>query len=396
MAEESRYRILSLDGGGTWALIQVMALMQLHGPDKRGHEVLSSFDLIAANSGGSLVLGGLLEDLPLGTLLNDYFLTERIRKQIFYSSSFFHDPVSALLHRWLGVGPKYRADKKLEGLESILTKNGQVPLNAISSRFNAPDKAPDLLICAYDYPQQRARYFRSSTNSLASNNGPRVNVSVAQAIHASTNAPVNYFDAPARVQNQLFWDGGVSGLNNPVLAAVTEALANGKKRENIVALSLGTATAAWLPPTNATYPKLTQPPVETSLTSDLRRLATSIVGDPPDAATFIAYVALGQPLKPGCGNLVRLNPLIRPAPGATEGSWQPPANFTPEEFKALVDLDMDAVEQDEVLLIQRLATEWMNDAFPNQPVRLRPTPFACEVGHDTFSAGVAHWKQLSQ
>jgi hypothetical protein len=29
-----RYRILSLDGGGSWALIQVKALIELFGPDK--------------------------------------------------------------------------------------------------------------------------------------------------------------------------------------------------------------------------------------------------------------------------------------------------------------------------------------------------------------------------
>ena len=58
-----RYRILSLDGGGSWALIQVKALIELFGPDKPGREVLQDFDLVAANSGGSIVLGCLVEDL---------------------------------------------------------------------------------------------------------------------------------------------------------------------------------------------------------------------------------------------------------------------------------------------------------------------------------------------
>ncbi|HMN13979.1 MAG TPA: hypothetical protein PKD55_16815 [Bellilinea sp.] len=39
------YRILSLDGGGTWALIQVKALMKLFGEDARGRDVLRKFDL---------------------------------------------------------------------------------------------------------------------------------------------------------------------------------------------------------------------------------------------------------------------------------------------------------------------------------------------------------------
>jgi uncharacterized protein len=52
------YRILSLDGGGTWALIQVKALIALYpgGAATPGLTVLNDFDLVAANSGGSIVL----------------------------------------------------------------------------------------------------------------------------------------------------------------------------------------------------------------------------------------------------------------------------------------------------------------------------------------------------
>ena len=58
------FRILSLDGGGSWALIQVKALIDLYsrtgdGKDVTGHDILRKFDLIAANSGGALTLAGL-------------------------------------------------------------------------------------------------------------------------------------------------------------------------------------------------------------------------------------------------------------------------------------------------------------------------------------------------
>ena len=76
----AKFRILSLDGGGSWALIQVMALIDLYGDNATGHEVLREFDLAAANSGGSIVLGGLVEDMPLVTLLN-FFLSEEKRKK---------------------------------------------------------------------------------------------------------------------------------------------------------------------------------------------------------------------------------------------------------------------------------------------------------------------------
>ena len=52
-------RILSLDGGGTWALIQARALEKIYGESTRGHEVLRKFDYVVANSGGSIVAGAL-------------------------------------------------------------------------------------------------------------------------------------------------------------------------------------------------------------------------------------------------------------------------------------------------------------------------------------------------
>ena len=53
----AKFRILSLDGGGSWALIQVMALINLYGGDATGHQVLRDFDLVAANSGGRVMSG---------------------------------------------------------------------------------------------------------------------------------------------------------------------------------------------------------------------------------------------------------------------------------------------------------------------------------------------------
>jgi patatin-like phospholipase/acyl hydrolase len=54
------YRILSLDGGGAWAIIEARALIGLYGIDTAGHDVLRRFHLVAENSGGSLVLAGLV------------------------------------------------------------------------------------------------------------------------------------------------------------------------------------------------------------------------------------------------------------------------------------------------------------------------------------------------
>lgn len=50
---------------------------------------------------------------------------------------------------------------------------------------------------------------------------------LVEAVHASTNAPIRYYDEPAEVSGRRYWDGALGGYNNPVLAAVVEALANG-------------------------------------------------------------------------------------------------------------------------------------------------------------------------
>src|SRR5215467_16317599 len=66
------YRILCLDGGGRWSLISVMALQAIFGERAKGHDILKSFDLVAANSGGSIVLGGLIENKSLSELLDSF------------------------------------------------------------------------------------------------------------------------------------------------------------------------------------------------------------------------------------------------------------------------------------------------------------------------------------
>ncbi len=91
-----KYRILSLDGGGTWALIEVMALIDLYGGSTTGHQVLSDFDMVAANSGGSIVLGGLVDDMKLDDLLS-FFLSQQKRDSVFV----------AKWHLW--NTPKYRS-----------------------------------------------------------------------------------------------------------------------------------------------------------------------------------------------------------------------------------------------------------------------------------------------
>ena len=118
------FRILSLDGGGAWALIQVRTLIDLYGGETRGNEILAEYDLVAANSGGSLVLAGLVENLKLSDLLL-LFMDEGKRRSIFSPT---RDIGNDVLRSLAGIGPKYSAEAKLPAIERLLPQTGSKPL----------------------------------------------------------------------------------------------------------------------------------------------------------------------------------------------------------------------------------------------------------------------------
>src|SRR5687768_8775265 len=101
------FRVLSLDGGGTWALIQGKALGAIYGDDTDGWAILDHFDLAAANSGGSLVLAMLLKGLSpreIVALFND----RRERELIFERNAMVDRALGSLL----GFGPRYNTSSK--------------------------------------------------------------------------------------------------------------------------------------------------------------------------------------------------------------------------------------------------------------------------------------------
>ncbi len=413
-SSHSPYRLLCLDGGGRWSLITVMALQKLFGDSARGHEVLASFDLVAANSGGSVVLGALAEDMALDQLL-DFFQTSHLlfpRESWFAPGYWYH----GLTRRLLQLGPKYDTQKKLNVLLKLLPSLGSVKLTEIPQRIQqANGQLTHFLIVGFDYDWKRAKFFRSNADSLANSSGP-TEATLAEAIHASSTAPVNYFNAPARLPGTVsfgnrFWDGGVTGDNNPVLAAVTEALANGQGRiahQDIRVLSIGTG-AVTLPIVARPTPEelgLVDAPARHGLFTDLRELSESILDDPPDSATFEAWIMLGNPVPslptgkllaselrqlPEPVSLVRMNPLVRPVKDVHR-NWQPPAGLSREEFAKLANIDLDARVPDDVTLIAQYARAWLNDEAPNQPIRENPYTFDARIGHILFSEALEAWQ----
>lgn len=392
------YRILSLDGGGTWALIEVKALIALYGENATGSSVMQDFDLVAANSGGSIVLGGLLEDLKLSELLA-FFQDQTKRKSVFSPTTSFGDRA---LHDLTGLGPKYSAETKLSALQNALPIRCTKSLASAAAGLRRPGANEDLhlLIVGFDYDRERAAFFRSSPASGPCwGIGEVADITAAEAIHASTNAPVNYFDAPATFPDRpgRYWDGAVTGCNNPVLAAVTEAIVRGQSPENLAVLSLGSATVALPFPQSgqAASPFILQLG-NPSFVADLHKLATAILDDPPDTATFLAHVMTGGGKgleKPAADSrIVRMNPLISPVKQGD--AWSAPGSMTTAQFTYLAKLDMDAVEQPQVDAITKYADLWLQDLAPNQPIRMNEDTLERELGQDRFSAAKAAWEAI--
>lgn len=393
------YRILSLDGGGTWALIQVKALMKLYPPDISGHDVLQDFDLVAATSGGSIVLGALIEGFTLSGILA--FFENQARRESVFSPT--HSWGDRALHDLTGLGPKYSSHNKLPALQSALPTTGNVALTNVTKGLRRSGSKVDLhvLIVAFDYDRNRATFFRSSTASGVSwGTGDPLEITLAEAIHASTNAPVNYFDAPATFPDRTgsYWDGAITGCNNPILAAVTEAIVKGVAPADIAALSIGTASVAlpWPDAVNASSPYV-QKLVHPGIVTDLRKLATSILDDPPDAATFLAHVATGGGAgakAPADSRVVRMNPLISPLKN-NAGVWYAPGSMAAAQFNYLTTIGIDAIKQAEVDAISAYADLWVQGAAPNQPIRMNGDTLSRELGQTTFPETCAAWKAIA-
>lgn len=391
-------RILSLDGGGSWGALEVRALQELYGAGARGREVLGRFDLVAANSAGALILAALAEDLTLSEVAG-IFASEAQRRRVFARGE---GPAWLNPVRWAVGGPRYSTRRKAEGLAALLPRCGATPLASLPGLIGG--RQPRLLVVGFDYDDERAVFFRSDPASRAASARPRGAVTLLEAVHASSNAPVLYFDRPVEIGAgealRRLWDGGVAGYNNPVLAAVVEALACWGPGAPLSILSLGAGMVRRPRAGAQAEPPLAAPRREPGEVEDLKKLAGAIIDDPPDAATFIAWVLLGQrlPAQPGerveQGCLVRMSPVVSPARAGAGWRLPPGTGFSLEEFGRLATLDTDAVAEEQFRLVARLADEWVAGVFRNQAVRFGPD-LECEVGQPTFAAARQAWEALA-
>jgi hypothetical protein len=160
-------------------------------------------------------------------------------------------------------------------------------------------------------------------------------ISLIDAVNASSTAPVVFFDKPAMAGVQRYWDGAIGGYNNPVLAALVEALIDCAAASEVIALSLGTGVTCHVPldhPVKAGPQEFFVHRSQVCLLEGIRKLAGSILDEPPDAAGYATYVTMGNAVRPGAGQrpatLVRLNPSIQPVLDRGASAWTaPPGSY---------------------------------------------------------------------
>ena len=421
--------ILSLDGGGTFALIQAKVLDDLY-PGEDGHQVLSHFDLVSACSGGAIVAAALIEGYSPREIFG-LFDNHVNRKALFGRLPWYRTPLQLLTGAFSpsnSVGRRFSTAGKLEFLRRILPRMGNTSLQdlheilndrvaCVQSQRGETSRPISVLVVTYDFDRDRARMMRSNVNSPAASFPHRQQcATLAEAAHASSTAPINWFDKPAEFDGCRFWDGAMTGYNNPVLAGVVEAIAMGVPRNDIGVLSLGTSTV-FLPEsgTEGIPRALCRPRSRTGFLPELVKVGKTIIADPPDAHTFIAHLMLDGGLPPNvscCPHtdtaIVRMNPVIQPVIDQATGAWRVPAGWSVDEFRRIAEMDISATRQEDVELIKRLCDGWLRDDWHNQPIRgcgawVSPSAQAptastdhwCEIGHRWYSDARAAWSTLS-
>ena len=388
-------KVLSLDGGGSWVSIEARALGEIYGHDTPGEQIICQFDYVIGNSGGAIVLAALCCGYTPGEIAGFYGDPLTIRRM--YSPKLFSR--APFVRRFL---PRYSSAQKAKALSAILdAKRPGKPGStiAISDWPAKLGKDVKILITAYDCERRRGAIFRSHPHQPSTSDRKLYSedITLAQAIHASTNAPLIYFDKAAEVSGRRFWDGAMAGYNNPVLVGVVEALLHHQDRaSDVCVLSVGSGSALRPLVSEGAPPPLGAGRASDKKLNSIARVASVIFEDPPNVACLHAHVALGQPAaREGqaitTGALVRLSPLIRPI---REGDqWRLPHDLSQSEFRRLIRLDIDAMSSPELALIKKLADLWVSGSVPNQPIQAG-ADLQSAIGHDTFAEGVAHWKTL--
>ncbi|WP_291961887.1 patatin-like phospholipase family protein, partial [Maribacter sp.] len=360
-------------------IMQLLTLKDRYG-NINGHQILNKFDLVIANSGGSIVLAALAEDYTIDKAIS-LFKEEKNRAAIFHKNRFKdrYFPVDYLGLFNAGFGPKYSTKRKKEAFEHLFPQIDKIQMNELPKHIGK--NSLKIIVATYDALNNRAKFFKSFSNNPDTDDSVRL----TQAINASSNAPVQYFDFPARFKAQgsnIFyelWDGALGGFNNPILAGIIEAYKLGVDLKTIRVISLGTSNSLMSEDAKKDFwnwkqialqfrrKKLrfsTWKPQLNFFKETVLHQAKTILYQPPDTANYIAMMflkaATGKDLN---DHIIRLSPLIHYDV------------HTPKEIVPLVKdlylLDMDLTKDEEIDKLIACFMAWKNGLIYNQPIEFR-------------------------
>lgn len=396
-------------------MVQVMILQDRFGEHAHGHGILRNFDMAIANSGGSIVLAGLCLDMRLSEirrLFEDVDVLQEIFSRVIPGSS---------------LTGRFSAKEKKVALTKHLIASNTEALSADSFLSTIPSaigKTIRIIVTGFDYSRSRAVYFRSDRNSPMESSeilkkvssgtytaSHYEEISLLDAVHVSSNAPVEFFDKPAkyntvsngRVYSKLGWDGAIGGNNNPVFSGVLEALAYGIAADDIRVVSIGTANTI-LPvsygmshePSTA-FPWLVNEAGIEGNKSDIRKLATAIISDPPDAATFNTFHLLRRQYVQNDPQFIRINPLVKPILDIQTDKWTMPGNgWRAVDMKRFFGMDMAVRNRVKVGWIARFTQDFIEGYVENQGVRLGGRGLSPILGHRTYAEAIDDWRSWSE
>ena len=212
MTQDSAFKILALDGGGTRGIYSAQLLASIE--RDTGAQVREHFDLIAGTSTGSIIAGAAAAGIPMSSVVN---LFEKESPRIFK-------------RRRLGSF-HIRSKYPRRSLEEVV--------RSYVSDLTLGEVATPLMITSSDISAGGVHVFKSRyLKDLGQPYVRDADVALSDAILASCAAPT-YFD-PVPVGDFRLADGGL-WANNPSIIALTEAVAKfGRSVEQLRILSIGT------------------------------------------------------------------------------------------------------------------------------------------------------------
>lgn len=401
------YKILSLDGGGSWAILQLLTLKERFKdeiPELNGHEILKRFDMIIANSGGSIVLCALAENWTIDKALS-LFDDEVIRKKIFSKNTFKEKFWPIPLTRLFSLGPKYSTSRKYQAFKELFPNVHKQSMEELPKFIGKPSLK--LIVSTFDALNNRAKFFRSYTP----NGHIKEFIPLTKAIHGSSNAPVQYFDFPARIQASgtdiwyYLWDGALGGFNNPVVAGIIEAFLLNIPLEDLAVISIGNGNKLMSMEKKERFYQVNSITIKERknklffwrykyqfeyFKETVMNQAQTILFHPPDWANFVGTMFLKKVNSEKIENrFIRLSPIIH-IDKNTDVSVK-------DLLIKLYELDMDLTSDKDINLIKQCFEFWKSRRIKNQPIEYRVSRdnvLEYIEGDEFFNDGMRKWEML--